>query len=55
MDISDLIIGAILLSNVTIMDAPAEAGTRVFESDEPVSTPATQAPMQQTQETDSAQ
>ncbi|MCB7482230.1 preprotein translocase subunit SecG [Christiangramia sediminis] len=53
--LATLLLVLILLSNVTIMDAPADAGTRVFESDEPISTPATQTPMQQTEETDSAQ
>ena len=54
--LATLLLVLILLSNVTIMDAPS-AETRVFESDEPVNTevPATQTPAQQPVETDSAQ
>ncbi|MCP9198910.1 preprotein translocase subunit SecG [Gramella sp. GC03-9] len=54
--LATLLLVLILLSNVTIMDAPS-AGTRVFESDEPVNTevPATQTPAQQPVDTDSAQ
>ncbi|CAL68532.1 preprotein translocase subunit SecG [Christiangramia forsetii] len=55
--LATLLLVLILLSNVTIMDAPAETGTRVFESDEPVNTeaPATQTPAQQPMKTDSTQ
>ena len=55
--LATLLLVLILLSNVTIMDAPAEAGTRVFESDEPVKTevPATQTPAQEPMETDNQQ
>ena len=55
--LATLLLVLILLSNVTIMDAPAEAGTRVFESDEPVNTevPATQTPAQERMETDNQQ
>ena len=51
--LATLLLVLILLSNVTIMDGPAEA-TRVFESDEPVRTqvPATNTPAQQPVETD---
>ncbi len=54
--LATLLLVLILLSNVTIMDAPA-GETRVFESDEPVNTemPATQTPAQQPVQTDSAQ
>ncbi|MCG9970465.1 preprotein translocase subunit SecG [Christiangramia crocea] len=55
--LATLLLVLILLSNVTIMDAPGEVGPDVFESDEPVETqvPATQTPAQQPMETDSAQ
>ncbi|MCM8570913.1 preprotein translocase subunit SecG [Gramella jeungdoensis] len=55
--LATLLLVLILLSNVTIMDAPGEATPGVFESDEPVETevPATQTPTQQPMETDSAQ
>ncbi len=55
--LATLLLVLILLSNVTIMDAPAGAETRVFESDEPVNTevPATQTPAEQPTQTDSAQ
>ena len=55
--LATLLLVLILLSNVTIMDAPGEAGPGVFESDEPVNNevPATQTPAQQPVETDSAQ
>lgn len=55
--LATLLLVLILLSNVAIMDSPAEAGTRVFESDEPVNTtaPATQTPAQQPATTDSEQ
>ncbi|WP_026933224.1 preprotein translocase subunit SecG [Christiangramia echinicola] len=55
--LATLLLVLILLSNVTIMDAPADAASGVFESDEPVNTeaPATQSPAQQPAETDSTQ
>tara|TARA_B100000953_G_scaffold1021_1_gene919 strand:- start:4115 stop:4447 length:333 start_codon:yes stop_codon:yes gene_type:complete len=51
--LATLLLVLILLSNVAIMDKPAEAGTRVFESDEPVNSeipaaqPATQTDSEQ--------
>ncbi len=55
--LATLLLVLILLSNVTIMDSPADVENRIFESDEPVNTqvPARSTPATQPIETDSAQ